>query len=103
LNQSLLAILLFLFIACEQKITENHVQTEQYDHIDPSYGKVLGERVDGKVKGGGQLLQLNHATDDQIKAYETWFTENQERHLKDVTSIVSMKIYPDRIHPNIQK
>jgi hypothetical protein len=30
----------------------------------------------------GNLLKVNHASDKQLEAYEKWFTENEERHLK---------------------
>ena len=51
-----------------------------YDHVDPDYGKVLGDS--SKEKAGSTLLELNHAGDEQLKAYDDWFAKNEERHLQ---------------------
>jgi hypothetical protein len=65
----------------EEKKSGPRGNASSYDHVDPSYGKVFGN--DGaEVKGMGNLLKVNHASDKQLEAYEKWFTENEERHLK---------------------
>ena len=65
-----------------------------YDNIGPEYGMVLGE--DGS--GAGGVLELNHASDDQLKSYDAWFNENEERHLQDVADLVgfpTLAMVPD--------
>ena len=60
----------------------------QHDHLDPSYSKAFGD-ADSDVKGAGTLIEVNHATDEQLAAYDKWFTENEERHLKEVADLVA--------------
>jgi len=63
--------------------------TSGYDHVDPSYAKVLGDKVEGKSAKASEHLKLNHASAEQLKAYDAWFTENEKRLLKDVADLVA--------------
>ena len=61
----------------------------QHDHLDPSYGAVMGSTDTAKVVEEGEVLKVNHASDQQLLAYDEWFTENEERHLKEVADLVA--------------
>jgi acetylornithine deacetylase/succinyl-diaminopimelate desuccinylase-like protein len=55
------------------------------DTVSPSYGKVLGsEKAEPKEK-----FEVNRASDEQLAAYDAWFTENEERHLQEVADLVA--------------
>ncbi len=87
---SLIAIVVLVIpFSALSRAQEAHPHTSGYDHVDPTYGKVLGSEVGGKTAAAGELLEVNHASDEQIKAYDAWFTENEERHLKDVADLVA--------------
>jgi len=71
---------------------------DPYDHVDPSYGKVLGTEI-AETKGSVKLLKVNHATDDQLKAYDKWFSGNEKRHLQEVADLVAfptLAMVPDK-------
>jgi len=71
--------------------------SKSFDHVDPDYGKVLGDS--GEKKAGSTLLELNHASDEQLKAYDDWFTKNEERHLQEVADLVAfptLAMVPDK-------
>lgn len=58
------------------------------DTVSPSYGKVLGgDSAD--TGGSGKLLEVNNASDEQLAAYDAWFTGNEERHLQEVADLVA--------------
>jgi acetylornithine deacetylase/succinyl-diaminopimelate desuccinylase-like protein len=85
----LAATLLFVApLLCAEESPEMH-NISQHDHLDPSYGAVLGSAATGQVANAGEVLEVNHASDAQLAAYEQWFTENEEKHLKEVADLVA--------------
>ena len=56
---------------------------DTYDNIGPSYGKVLGSKGDPKA------LEINRASDEQLKAYDDFFKENHKRHIQEVIDLVA--------------
>ncbi|MEV8468996.1 hypothetical protein AB0T83_19850 [Fluviibacterium sp. DFM31] len=52
--------------------------------MDPSYGAPLG-----KSEPAG--LELAKPSGDQEKAYDAWFTENEERHLSQLRELVAFR------------
>lgn len=83
------ALLLCLLLTSPLVADEPHSHSEGFDHVDPAYGKVLGQAAPGKT-APGTLLTLNQATDKQLAAYDTWFTENHKRHLGEVAGLVAI-------------
>lgn len=63
-------------------------KTGVHDHIDPDYARVMGHV--GAAAQTGTQLQINHASDEQINAYDQYFTENHERHLNDLKELVAI-------------
>ena len=63
--------------------------SHEFDHVDPSYANAFGSE-DADVKGAGTLIEVNHATDEQLAAYDKWFKENEERHLQELSGLVAI-------------
>jgi acetylornithine deacetylase/succinyl-diaminopimelate desuccinylase-like protein len=92
-------ITLAFLTACEQrpdmqveKVSDAKAyNTKEHDHIDPVYGKVFGEEGGEKTSTESKLIEINHASDDQLSTYDKWFTENEERHLKEVSDLVAFQ------------
>jgi acetylornithine deacetylase/succinyl-diaminopimelate desuccinylase-like protein len=64
-------------------------KTSRYDHLDPSYGAVLGSADTGQAAEAGEVLKVNQASDQQLAAYDKWFTESEERHLMEIADLVA--------------
>ena len=97
-RMSLSGFVFFLFAVLSMPIFAQDAQTSSYDHGDPDYAKLLGNDAEGQPKSTSNLLELNHATDEQLNSYDTWFSENEDRHLKDVADLVAfptMAMVPD--------
>ena len=65
-------------------------KTDEHDHIDPEYAKPMGQRA-GAPGGAGTLLKVNHASEQQVSAYDNYFKENDERHLNDLKELVAIQ------------
>ena len=81
---TIMAVMLMAGVAS----AEEKKNTLQFDHIDPAYGKVLGGES-AESKESVHLIKVKHASDEQVKAYDAWFTKNEERHLKEVAELVA--------------
>jgi acetylornithine deacetylase/succinyl-diaminopimelate desuccinylase-like protein len=62
------------------------------DHMDPAYSRVLGADAVPQSSPESQLveIEIGHASQEQLDAYDTWFTENEERHLKELQELVAI-------------
>jgi acetylornithine deacetylase/succinyl-diaminopimelate desuccinylase-like protein len=83
-----LTILLAMLITSHLMAAEYNDKKAQFDNVDPAYGKVFGSN-DGEAKGTGAMFEVNHASDEQLVAYDKFFTENEERYLKEVADLVA--------------
>ena len=57
--------------------------------FDPEYAKPMGQRA-GTPVGAGTLLKVNHASEQQVSAYDNFFKENDERHLNELKGLVAI-------------
>jgi acetylornithine deacetylase/succinyl-diaminopimelate desuccinylase-like protein len=84
-------LLAVLIVAVSGVASAEENAASRYDGIDPAYGGILGREVaptEASVDVG-ELLEVNHASEAQLAAYDAWFTENEERHLKEVADLVA--------------
>ena len=53
-----------------------------------SYYEIAGDNVVSKET---ETLKVNHATDEQLSAYDNFFKENEERHLNELMELISIQ------------
>lgn len=56
-----------------------------FDSQQPNFTQPLGSDLDEN----SDLLEVNHASDEQLNAYDAWFAENEDRHLQHVADLVA--------------
>ncbi len=78
-------------------------KTIHHDHADPEYGTAMGEK--SAANAAGTQLKLNHASAEQIAAYDKYFKDNDERQLnvlKELVAIPSLAMAPEHA-PDVLK
>jgi len=78
-------------------------KTGEHDHADPEYAQAMGQRA--AAGAAGTLLKVNHASEKQLSAYDSFFKENDERHLnelKELVAIPSLAMAPEHA-PDVLK
>jgi len=64
-------------------------RTGAHDHVDPDYAQPMGQQ--SAVGVAGTLLKINHASEEQLAAYENFFKENDDRHLNELKELVAIQ------------
>jgi len=64
-------------------------KTDEHDHMDPEYAQPMGQR--GAPGAAGTFLKVNHASEQQVSAYDSYFKENDERHLNELKELVAIQ------------
>jgi acetylornithine deacetylase/succinyl-diaminopimelate desuccinylase-like protein len=74
-----------------------------HDHVDPEYSQPMGQN--STAVASGALLKVNHASEQQLEAYDSFLKENDERHLnelKELVAIPSLAMAPEHA-PDVRK
>ncbi len=64
-------------------------KTGAHDHVDPDYARPMGQH--SAAGAAGTLLKINHASEEQLAAYENFFKENDDRHLNELKELVAIQ------------
>jgi len=78
----LVSLLLFVTLwAVAQESTHNHLNNDCVQE------QLVGDNLGTKET---EILKVNHATEQQLSAYDKFFNENEERHLNELMELISM-------------
>jgi acetylornithine deacetylase/succinyl-diaminopimelate desuccinylase-like protein len=77
----------------KQTADSNEVSAKSKTHTHLKHNDCIQEQlVEGKVAAKDTAtLNVNHASDEQLKAYDNFFKENKERHLNELMELVTIQ------------
>jgi len=96
----LFALVLLVLTGCTSKTdessqtgTEGNISTVANNTNNHLHNECKQEQIagDNVVSKETETLKVNHATDEQISAYDNFFKENEERHLNELMELISIQ------------
>lgn len=86
----LISVICTAAIAQEARNLEDALKkTNAHDQVDPEYAQPMGQQ--SAAVGIDTLLKINHASEEQLAAYEDFYNDNADRHLNELKELVAIQ------------